>query len=67
MADRAWAKYLDSSPDLVLLADDAALALLARRFAEMGLQLVLKGRFQFVFSDRSHKNSFRRTHAQSAR
>lgn len=43
MADRAWAKYLESSPDLVLLADDAALALLARRFAETKTPVVYLG------------------------
>ncbi len=43
MADRAWAKYLESSPDLVLLADDTALALLARRFAETKTPVVYLG------------------------
>lgn len=43
MADRAWAKYLESAPDLVLLADDAALALLARRFAETKTPVVYLG------------------------
>lgn len=43
MADRAWAKYQATQPDLVLLADDAALSLLAERFAATRTPVVYLG------------------------
>ena len=43
MSDLAWAKYLGLKPDLVVLGDDAALILLAKRLAETRTPVVYLG------------------------
>jgi ABC-type uncharacterized transport system substrate-binding protein len=43
MADKAWERYKQVNPDVVLLADDAALKFLGPKFAETKTQVVFLG------------------------